>query len=135
MTLIELCGKFHGSRAQAILRQLFDDQKLLAAIGAANQCRGIRTGENGDTIPADLLKMFKDGTAATLRRDKFTYQQAISREQANIERVTKRQGQFVALLGSIVLSIFVGVSNFVSMVAFEYWAASGADDAMGSTGS
>jgi hypothetical protein len=87
-------------------------------------------------MPEQLLKMFKDGTAAkTLRRDKFTYQKLISREQANIDRVTKRQAQFVALLGSIVLSIFVGVSNFVSMVAFEYWATSGADDVMGSTGS
>ena len=87
-------------------------------------------------MPADLLKIFKDGTAATLRRHKFTYQKAISREQANIERVAKRRAQFVAFLGSIVLAIFVGVSNFVSMVAFEYWAMSGADnadDAMGSS--
>ena len=86
-------------------------------------------GENGSDMPEDLLKIFKDGTAATLRRDKFTYQQAISREQANIERVATRQRQFVAFLGSIVLAIFVGVSNFVSMVMFEYWATSGADDA------
>lgn len=132
-----LCGTapFHGTRAQAILRQLFDDEKLLAAIGAANQCRSIKTGGNGGAMPEDLLKMFKNGTERTLRRDKFTYQKLISREQANIDRVTKRQGQFVALLGSIILAIFVGISNFVSMVAFEYWATSGADDVMGSTGS
>ena len=135
MTLVELCGEFHGTRAQAILRQLFDDEKLLAAIGAANQCRSIKTGGNGGAMPEDLLKMFKNGTERTLRRDKFTYQKLISREQANIDRVTKRQGQFVALLGSIILAIFVGISNFVSMVAFEYWATSGADDVMGSTGS
>ena len=28
VTLMELCGKFHGSRSQAILRQLFDDETL-----------------------------------------------------------------------------------------------------------
>jgi hypothetical protein len=115
ITLIELCGKFHGTRSQAILRQLFDDEKLLGAIGMANQCRGIKTGENGADMPEILLKLFKDGTAATLRRDKFTYQQAINREQANIDRVTKRQGQFVAFLGSIVLGIIMCISQLVSI--------------------
>jgi hypothetical protein len=121
MTLIELCGKFHGIRSQAILRQLFDDEKLLAAIGMANQCREIKTGENGADMPEIFLKLFKDGTAATLRHDKFTYQMAISREQANIDRVTKRQAQFVAFLGSIVLAFFMFVSNLASIwVAARY---------------
>ena len=66
-------------------------------------------------MPADLLKIFKDGTAATLRRHKFTYQKAISREQANIERVAKRQAQFVAFLGSIVLGIIMCISQLVSI--------------------
>jgi hypothetical protein len=73
------------------LRQLFDDEKLIATVGAANQCRDIQTGDNGADMPEGLLKMFKDGTSKTLRRDKFTYQKAISREQANIERVAKRR--------------------------------------------
>jgi hypothetical protein len=116
MTLIELCGKFHGTRSKTILRQLFDDEKLVAAIGMANQYRGIKTGENGADIPDDLLKLFKDGTAATLRRDKFTYQQAIDPEQANIDRITKRQSQFVAFLGSIVLAFLMCISNLVSIL-------------------
>ena len=115
MTLMELCGKFHGTRSQAIIRRLFDDENLLSAIGMANQCRKLNPGDNGAAIPSNMLDIFKDGTAATLRRDKFTYQQSITKEIANIERVRVRQGQFVAFLASIVFAIFICISNLVSI--------------------
>jgi hypothetical protein len=94
MTLMELCGKFHGTRSQAILRRLFEDERLLSALGMANQCRKVDPGNSGDALPSSMLENFKGGTAATLRRDKFTYQQSITKEIANIERVRVRQGQF-----------------------------------------
>ena len=66
-------------------------------------------------IPAQLINAFTEGTTATLRRDEFAYTRAINSEIANIERVSKRQSQFVGFLASIVLSVFIGVSNLVSI--------------------
>lgn len=87
----------------------------------AHQCREVYSGESGDAIPADMINIFKEGTAARLRRDKFTYVQSITKEIAmNIERVRVRQGQFVAFLGSIVLSIFMFVSNLASLAVDRY---------------
>jgi uncharacterized protein YjbI with pentapeptide repeats len=96
LTLMKLCGKFSGTRAQAILHQLFDDKTLLSAIGMAKQLDGVDPGENGNAIPNSLIGQFKEGTTARLRDDKFTYVQAINKEIANIERVAKRQAQFVS---------------------------------------
>ena len=76
---------------------------------------GINTGENGNAIPAEMIRAFKERTAATLRQDKFTYQQSINKELANIERVRVRQGQFVGFLASIMLSFFMFVSNLASI--------------------
>ena len=114
LTLMQLCGKFSGSRAQAVLHQLFDDKKLLSAIGMAIQLRDIEPGENGNAIPNVLIKVFKEGTTARLRDDKFTYVQAINREIANIERVAKRQAQFVAFLGSLILGVIMFFANLAS---------------------
>ena len=78
------------------LHQLFDDKTLLSAIGMAKQLDGVDPGENGNAIPNSLIGQFKEGTTARLRDDKFTYVQAINKEIANIERVAKRQAQFVS---------------------------------------
>ena len=113
--LIDLHGKLYGRKSQAILRNLFDHKELMDAIGMADQCRDIQVGENSNLIPAQLIDQFTEGTTATLRRDEFAYTRAINSEIANIERVAKRQSQFVGFLASIVLSVFIGVSNLVSI--------------------
>jgi hypothetical protein len=50
-----------------------------------------------------------------LRRNHYTFIHAISKELANIERVQNRQSQFVAVLGSILLSFLIGLSNLMFM--------------------
>ena len=121
-TLMELCGKFHGSRAQAIARQVFGDDKLLAAIGMADQLQKINQGSGGDNVPGAMIAIFKEDATANLRRNKFTYNQSINIELANIERVKTRQSQFVAAIGLL----FFMLSNLFSLwidrriAAYEY---------------
>ncbi len=69
----------------------------------ADQCRKIQVGENSNLVPAQLINQFTKGTTSTLRRGEFAYTRAINSEIANIERV------------AIVLSVFIGVSNLVSI--------------------
>ena len=98
-------------RTNAIARQLFNDEDLLGVIGMASQLRIVDQGSNGALVPGILLKAFKAGTTAKLRRDKFIYTQLINSELANIERVRVRQSQFVAGIGLFMFT----VSNLFSL--------------------
>jgi hypothetical protein len=111
IALMDLCGRFHGRRAQAVARKVFDDKKLLAAIGMANQLQKMFQGSAGSNVPGTMIAIFKEDATANLRRNKFTYMQSINIELANIERVRRCQSHFVASIGLFVFML----SNLFSL--------------------
>ena len=112
LSVRELCGKLHGVRSQAVLRQIFHDQDLCKALGMMHQCRLIQQGTRGSKMPASLVADFKRRCSGVLQRDKFIYCETITSEEAAIRTVQNVQSAGAALLGSIVLSSLIGLWNY-----------------------
>ena len=105
--LRDLSYKFEGQRAQTILRLIFADKPLTAALGMGYQLRDVDTKGN---LPGSVIRLFKQGTGNSMKRDQYTYVQAIEAEIASIEEVKQRQSSFRTLISTSIGAAMTGAS-------------------------
>ena len=87
---------------------------VLAGLGAAEQLR-----RTVGTVPAAVLTMLNDGPGAHLRVNAYKYARIINKELAVIGRLRELQQRAVALIGSGILALLVGLANLISNLIYD----------------
>lgn len=101
-------------RAQLILEAIFSDQEVVGALSAGKPMM--------DTVgqpPSSLRQTLNDGLYGHLRSNYYTYAEAIRHEITAIRRVQDLQGRALVLAGIGFAAALVGVSNFLSTLAYH----------------
>ena len=96
---------------------IFADKEIRNALGAAQQLKEIASARDP---PAGLLKLLKQGPGAHLKAHYYEYVKAIKTEIAHVQRIQDLQQRVVALLGTAIISISVGIANFLSTIIYNY---------------
>ncbi len=93
----------------------------VAAGGHGGGSGGGATEDTSDksTLPKDVFEGLKQTIPTHIKLFYPKYVAAIDAEIAAITRVQELKQRAIALIGSLVLSVFVGLSNFASRWAFE----------------
>ena len=79
------------------------------ALGVAAQLRA-----TGGTVPPAVLSMLNDGSGAHSRLNAYRYSRTINKELAVIGRLRELQQRAIALIGSGILALLVGLANHVA---------------------
>ena len=96
-------------RGRAVLQCIASDEELLKALGMAKALYNA-----AGNVPIEVVVRLNDGAGAHIRTHAYQYSLKINAELARIERIREVQLRFIALLGSAVVALFVGIANFVS---------------------
>ena len=99
--------------SQTVIDCILADRKIADALGMAEALEGIV----GDP-PTELIARLNQGPGAHIRTHAYQYSLQISAELARIDRIREVQGRFVAILGSAIVALFVGIANFVSTYVY-----------------
>ena len=115
--LRDLSYTFKSQRAQTILRLIFADKPLTAALGMGYQLRDVDTKGN---LPGSVIRLFKQGTGNAMKRDQYIYAQAIEAEISSIEQVKERQQAFQTLISTSIGATLTGASVHIWGRFFEH---------------
>ena len=118
--LLSLRSKLSSPCAQQVIEAIVSDDDVMRGLGMAHAMREIRGG------PRELLLQMEVGPAKHIKEFSYDYRRKIENEIAQIGRVRAYQIRFIALVCSIIRSTFVGVAQFVSNIAYDYYR--GTDD-------
>ena len=97
------------------------DRKVAEALGMAEALKGIVGNP-----PTELIARLNQGPGAHIRAHAYQYSLKIRAELARIERIRELQLRAVALLGTAIVALFVGIANFISNIIYGIVAATNA---------
>eukprot|EP00927_Polykrikos_kofoidii_P046829 TRINITY_DN40957_c0_g1_i1.p1 TRINITY_DN40957_c0_g1~~TRINITY_DN40957_c0_g1_i1.p1 ORF type:complete len:684 (-),score=113.74 TRINITY_DN40957_c0_g1_i1:85-1977(-) len=117
VSLMQFLLTVRGERARQVLEVIFTDMDLIQGL---QYCR-LFLVLNPKNAPQDLVSETKQLVGGHIKRFYELYVRALDAEIANIERIQALKAQLVAFIGSIILSVFVGLSNFASRCAYEHY--------------
>ena len=86
----------------------------------ASCCSG-GSGLGTGSLPEDLVPHLQRILGGWLKQCGPELERALDLEETNIERILTMKQQFLALCGSVVLSVLIGVCNFISSWAVKRW--------------
>ena len=112
----DLIAKLNSQRAQAVLDCIFAGDKVCPALGAAQQLMDIA---NADSAPVGLIVLLKQGPGAHIKSHYYEYVTALNNEIAHIQRIQNLQQRAVGLIGAGIISVSVGVANFLSTMFYS----------------
>ena len=118
LAMCDLIKTLKSQRAQQVLVRIFADPKVCSALRAAKQLRVIETVDNP---PNGLLIQLKDGPSAHLKANYFEYVKSLKTEIAHIERIQALQHRAIGLVATGIVSVSVGIANFVARIAYYYY--------------
>ena len=72
----------------------------------------------GGKAPEGLLTIFKKKLGKHIKENYYLYQKELEQEIAHVERIQALKQQMYALVGSLLISVFIGISNFASRYAY-----------------
>ena len=84
------------------------------ALEVARIMRVIKDGK----APEGLLTIFKTKLGKHIKENYYLYQNELEQEIAHIERIQALKQQMYALMGSLLISVFIGISNFASRYVY-----------------
>ena len=111
-----------GELAQAVLLSIFCDPDVLKALELANVMSTTRGGE----VPPGMLTILKQKLGKHMKDNYYLYMKEIQEEISHIERIQDLKSRMIALMGSTFVAVLVGLSNFVSQYAYDWYM--GSDD-------
>ena len=92
----------------------YDPPQVLVALELARIMQDIKGGK----APEGLLTSLKTKLGKHIKENYYLYQKELEQEIANIERIQALKQQMYALAGSLLISVFIGISNFASRYAY-----------------
>ena len=110
--VLALRSRLEDECAQQVLCAIASDGGVLSGLAVAHVLRNTRF-ETGKA-PDGLLFLLKQGPVKHMKSHAYRYQQKIDRELAKIERIQTLQQRAVGLVGTLIISTSIGISNFVS---------------------
>ena len=115
---LALRSKLEAEVAQHIFDAILTDAGLLRGLGVAHVFRDARI-ESG-RVPTFILSELKQGPAKHIKAYAYKYQQKLDRELARIRRIQTLQARLVALSGTAIASVFIGLSSLGSRIAYQF---------------
>ena len=115
IAVLKLRSEMDSERGQAILDCMCLDEDVLIGLGAAEQLSHAVLKEP----PTELLKLLKQGPGKHLKKHEYEYRRKIDEELSQIRRIMELQVRAVALIGTALLSLLVGVANFMSRLLYD----------------
>ena len=79
------------------------------------------SGESMPQVFITIVRYVLPSEDHTVQKLLLLYMETIDAELASIERIQALKSQVLALFGSLLLSVFVGVANLVSNVVFKHY--------------
>ena len=79
----------------------------------------------GEVNPG-MLTIFKQKLGKHMKENYYLYMKEIEEEMAHISRIQDLKSRMIALVGSTIVAVLVGLSNFVSRYAYDWYI--GSDD-------
>jgi len=115
---LALRSQVEAEVAQQVFDAILTDDELLKGLGVAYAFKDavIESGR----VPAFILSQLKQGPGKHIKVNAYKYQQKIDRELARIRRIMTLQSRLVALSGTAIASVFIGLSSLGSQVAYSY---------------
>ena len=104
--------------AQHIFDAILTDAAALKGLGVAHVFRSAEI-ESG-RLPAFILRELKQGPGVHIKTYAYKYQQKLDRELARIRRIQTLQARLVALSGTAIASVFMGLSSLGSRIAYQF---------------
>ena len=115
MAVLDLRAKLDSACAQQILGAIICDEKVLSGLCAAHVLRNARiTGKP----PPTLLQQLKQGPGKHIKSHAYEYRKKLDTEVVRIARIQTLQQRGIALVGSTIVSIMIGISQYVSNTLF-----------------
>ena len=115
--LMDLLPKMKSKRGVAVLEAIFSDRAVLKAMGAGKQFNNALCKE----LPVEVIKRLKEGLGGHIKKHAFEYRQKIEHEIERIIFIRDLKQYGIGLLGSGFVALFIGISNFVSQMAYDFW--------------
>ena len=116
VAVLALRSKMDAACAQQVLDAIVTDNKVLSGLAAAYVLRdSIFKGKP----PQELLQQLKQGPGGHIKSHAYEYRRKIDQEIARIGRIQTLQQRGVALTGTVLISVSIGISNYVSRTVFE----------------
>ena len=95
---------------------VFADEKVRKALGGALQLKDIDTTDKSQPL---LLKMLKQGPGKHIKTHYYEYTKVIKKEMARIRHIQDLQARVVALIGTGIGAVLVGIANFTSTIFYN----------------
>ena len=115
--LMALLPKMKSRRGVAVLEAIFCDRQVLKAMGAGKQFNVANVGDG--KLPVEVLKLLKTGLGGHIKRNAFRYHTMANKELVRIARIRELQLRAVALIATGIISVSVGIANFISSMAYS----------------
>ena len=115
---LALRSQLEAEVAQHIFDAILTDDAALKGLGVAHVFRDAEI-ESG-RVPAFILRELKQGPGVHIKTNAYKYQQKLDRELARIRRIQTLQARLVALSGTAIASVFIGLSSLGSLIAYEF---------------
>ena len=84
------------------------------------------SGTAGGEVPPGMLTILKQKLGKHMKDNYYLYMKEIQEEISHIERIQDLKSRMIALMGSTFVAVLVGLSNFVSQYAYDWYM--GSDD-------
>ena len=120
-SLLALRAQMSTPMSQTVIDCILADRKVAEALGMAEALKGIVGNP-----PTELIARLNQGPGAHIRAHAYQYSLKIRAELARIERIRELQLRAVALLGTAIVALFVGIANFISNIIYGIVAATNA---------
>jgi hypothetical protein len=128
LSLANLPRKMRGERSQAILEQVFADEKLQEALGMANQLTAMVRGENGKDVPDGFLMRFKQDAGGHIKTNNFGFVKAINDEIGRINKIKGRQEAMFTTVQSALMAGLVTLGNYAVRTGYVPFGLGSDDD-------
>jgi len=112
--LLGLRSQMEVERGQAVLDCICADDKVLHAVGMADQLRKTQ-GE----VPNDVLTTLNEGPGSHIRGNAYRYRKSLDRELARVRRVKEIQLRAVGFVGTAIVAALVGASNVIGRLYYD----------------
>ena len=114
--LVSLLSQLDVERGQAVLECVISAKGVLAGLEAAAQLRTLHNGR--DRAPCCPFDDQRWAGRTFLRLNAYRYSRTINKELAVIGRLRELQQRAIALIGSGILALLVGLANLLSSLTY-----------------
>ena len=113
-SFLALRPKLEGECAQQLFDAVTADNAAFKGLGAAHLFRDavIKQGR----VPTELLLQLKQGPGKHMKKHAYAYRKKIDSEMTRIARIKDLQQRAVALTGTALVAVFVGISNVLGQL-------------------